>query len=153
MQPLASSGNARSQANTNLSTTVSFSILDQNGNDISIETIDDQSIELIIPRDPNLVIPPMIFQNLTITGEHNQSFYLYSTNFTRTNNLSISFHFQMHPFNLDLAYLFIYNFDRAPLLNRSINQTDGWTSFCPSGMCFFRYHYHFFVEILFRFIP
>ena len=64
MQPLASAGDSRSEANTNLSTTVAFSVLDQDGNDLSITAMKDQPIELIIPRDPNLFIPPMILQNV-----------------------------------------------------------------------------------------
>lgn len=130
MQPLPSAGDSHSQVNTNLSTTISFSVLDEHGNDIPIQTIDNQLIELIIPRDPNLILPLMIVQNMTKLDKYNQSFYFYSNNFTRKNNLTISFHFQMHPFNFNLSYLFIFNFDRAPVLN----QLDGWNLFCPSGL-------------------
>ncbi len=44
------------QSNTNLSRSISLSILDQNGNEISIETDFN---------DPNLIIRPMILQNIT----------------------------------------------------------------------------------------
>ena len=60
MQPLAASGNSRASANTNLSTSLALSVLDQNGNEISIHaTAADQPIVLIIARDPNLMAPPM----------------------------------------------------------------------------------------------
>ena len=54
MEPLASFGNSKSQPNTNLSRSISLSILDQYENEISIQTNENQSIEIIIPRDPNL---------------------------------------------------------------------------------------------------
>ena len=136
MQPLASADNSHSETNTNLSTTISFSVLDENGNDISVHTNLDQPIELIIPRDPNVIIPLMNLQNVTTITKHNQSFYLHYNNLTRKNNLTISFHLEIHPLNTSLAYLFIYNFDRAPSLNQSIDRMDGWTLFCPSSKFF-----------------
>ncbi|UJR13335.1 hypothetical protein I4U23_000353 [Adineta vaga] len=54
IEPLASFGNSKVSSNTNLSRTISFSILDQNHNEIPIQTSLNQSIEIIIPRDPNL---------------------------------------------------------------------------------------------------
>ena len=57
MEPLASFGNSKVQSNTNLSRSISLSILDQNGNEISIQTNLSHPIEIIIPRDPNLIIP------------------------------------------------------------------------------------------------
>ena len=136
MQPLAAADSSGSQTNTNLSTSISFSVLDQYGNDVPIYANSDQPIELIIPRDPNLIIPSMNLQNVTSLNPYNQSFYLHYNNITRDDNLTISFHFEMHPLNTTLAYLFIYNFDVAPELNKSINLMNGWTLFCPSGKIF-----------------
>ena len=113
MQPLASSGNSTSQSNTNLSTSISLSILDQNGNEISIETNHSHPIELFIPRDPTFIISPMILQNVTSTP-HNQSFNIHYVNITSI--LPISVHFQIHPLDTNLAYLFIYKFDQIPQL-------------------------------------
>ena len=62
MQPLASFGNSKIQSNTNLSTSISLSLLDQNGNEISFRT---NSMQFIIPRDPNIIIPSMNLQNVT----------------------------------------------------------------------------------------
>jgi hypothetical protein len=131
MQPLAPLGNSTSQPNTNVSTLISLSILDQYGNKVSIQTNFSHPIEIINPRDPNLIIPEMILQNVTSMNStpHNQLFYLQYLNITSV--LSISVHFEMHPLNTSLAYLFIYKFDQTPLLNSSVNLIDGWTLFRP----------------------
>ncbi|CAF1677637.1 unnamed protein product, partial [Adineta steineri] len=91
-------------------------------------------IEIIIPRDPNIIIPPMILQNVTSMNStpHNQLFDLHYLNIT--SSLSISIHFEIQPLNTSLAYLFIYKFDQLPQLNTSINSIDGWTLFCPLNL-------------------
>jgi hypothetical protein len=129
MEPLASYGKSSSQTNTNLSTSISLTIVDQNQTEVSIQTTLDNPIEIIIPRDRNLVIPPMILQNMTSTPPHNQTFDLHYVNITST--LPISVHFQIDPLNTTLSYLFIYKFDKLPILNSSIQQIDGWILFCP----------------------
>ena len=119
MEPLAVYGKSRSQSNTNLSTTMSLSALDQNGKEIPLQT---SPIEFIIPRDPNLLIPPMI--------SHNQSFHYLNI----TSNLPISVHFEIDPLKSNLSYLFIYKFDQFPVLNSSMQNIDGWTAFCPLNL-------------------
>ena len=128
MTPLASYGNSGTSSNTNVSTSVSLSITDENGNEIVV-----QGIEIIIPRDPNLIIPPMILQNVTSTNStpHSQLFYLHYVNITTI--LSISVHLELQPLNTSLAYLLIYKFDQIRKLNQSIYQIDGWTVFCPKN--------------------
>ena len=137
VQPLASFGNSPSQSNTNLSRSISLSLFDQYENEIPIQTNLNHSIELIIPRDPNLVIPSMTLQNVTSTNFtlHNQLFNLHFVNIT--NPLPISVHFEMHPLNINLGYLFIYKFDSSPQLNSSISLIDGWSILCPSSQFFF----------------
>ena len=137
MQPLALSGTSQSQTYTNLSTTVAFSVLNQNGDDIFIQATIDQPIEVIIPRDPNIIIPSMTLQNVTSLNNHNQSFYLHYNNLSRNNNLTKSFRLEMQPLDSSLGYLFIYNFDNGPQLNHSINLMDGWSLFCPASTFFF----------------
>jgi hypothetical protein len=126
MQPLASADQSNSQSNTNLSRSISFSILDQNGNEVLIETNSSNPIELIIPRDPNLIISSMILQNVTSTP-HYQLFNLHYVNITST--LPISVHLEIHPLDATIGYLLIYKFDGIP----QSNQSDGWTLFCPSS--------------------
>jgi hypothetical protein len=127
MEPLASFGNSTSESNTNLSTSISLTILDKNGTEISLETTIDNPIEIIIPRDPNL-ITPMILQNVT-SSSSNQLFNYHHVNIT--NILPISVHFQIQPLDTNISYLFIYKFDQLPQLNTSTNQIDGWKPFCP----------------------
>jgi hypothetical protein len=128
VQPLAPADQSQSITNTNLSRSLSLTILDRHGNEVSIQ---NQSIELIIPRDPNLVIPSMALQNVTSFNStpHYQLFNLHFVNITF--DRSISVHFEMHPLNTNLVYLLIYKFDTSSQLNSSINQIDGWTLFCP----------------------
>jgi hypothetical protein len=135
MQPLASAGASRSQANTNFSTSISLSLLDRNGNEVSISTGVNDSIEFFIPRDPNLRVPRMFLQNVTsMSGD--QPFNLHFVNmaqFLTNNNVTVSLHFEIRPLNRSIGYLFIYKFDSSPQLNSSINRTDGWSLLCPSS--------------------
>jgi hypothetical protein len=142
VQALAVYGDSSSQSNTNLSRSISLSLFDLNGDEISIQANSNHPIQLNIPRDPNLVIPSMSLQNVISFNStpHHQLFNLHFINVT--SNLPISVHFEMQPLNISLGYLFIYKFDSSPLLNSSINQTDGWTLFCPSSeFCLSFYHY------------
>ncbi len=138
MQPLAPIGNTESQANTNFSTSISLSALDQYGNDVSIHASKEHPIEFIIPRDTNLIMSPMFLQNVTsISNNHNLQFKLHSVNITLSNNnLTASLHLDMYPLNTSLGYLLIYKFDNFPQFIGSINQTDGWSLFCPFSKLF-----------------
>ena len=131
MQPLASASNNRVQSNTNLSTSLALSLLDASGNDIPISTNRSHPIELVILRDPNVIIPAMALQNVTAidASPTNNAFHLHFNNITSP--LPISVHFEMRPLKTSLAYLFIYRFDGAPQLNSSVQLIDGWTLFCP----------------------
>ncbi|CAF4395287.1 unnamed protein product, partial [Adineta steineri] len=81
IQPLASSDQSQTQSYTNLSTSISLSLLDHNGNDISVHT--NQSIEFIIPRDINLILPSMNLQN--VTSLNHLLFNLHYVNITQSN--------------------------------------------------------------------
>lgn len=52
-------------------------MIDQDGNEIPMKTKEKSFIEIILPRDPNLVIPPMIQQNVTSISL-NEFFYIQS---------------------------------------------------------------------------
>jgi hypothetical protein len=132
MTPLASFGNSRS--NTNVSRSISLSILDQNEIEIPFVTDVENPIEIIIPRDPNLIIAQMILQNVIL---HNQSFYMKFIDIKQiqpNENLTISIHFEIHPLNNSLSYLFIYQFDQISQLKSVV---DGWSLFCPSSKIYF----------------
>jgi hypothetical protein len=119
---------------TNLSTSLSLTVADGDGRDLIVHST---GIELIIPRDINLVLPPMTRQNVSsIIADRTNSrqFNLHFINITQPNpNISVSVHFQLRPLDLQLGYLVIYRFDDIPRLNSSINQTDGWSLLCPSS--------------------
>ena len=133
MQPMAIVGHARSSVNTNLSRSLALSMLDTSGRDLAITADRDHPIELIIPRDPNLVMPPMALQNVTSTNAspHRRIFNLHFSNITSA--LPVSVHFEMQPLDVTRGYLFVYRFDSAPQLNSSVRLMDGWTLFCPSS--------------------
>ena len=132
MQPLASAGSARPSTNTNLSTSLALSVLDASGNELVIRTDRDHPIELIIPRDPNAIVPPMVLQNVTVVDRspHRQLFNLHFSNISSV--LPVSVHFEMRPHDGRLGYLFVYRFGTAPQLNSSIHLVDGWTVFCAA---------------------
>ncbi|CAF1454324.1 unnamed protein product [Rotaria sp. Silwood1] len=139
MQPLALADHTKLQSNTNLSTSLSLTIFDRNGNEISFQTDIDHPIEFIILRDSNIIIPLMNLQNVTSMNitPHYQLFNLHYINIQQSqwnNNRTVALIFEMHPLNISLAYLLIYRFDDSPQLNSSINQTDGWTIFCPLNL-------------------
>jgi hypothetical protein len=136
MQPLASSGKARVSANTNMSTSISLSLIDQNGADIPIHATADQPIELMIPRDPNLIVPSFQLQNLSSITKHNRTFNLHFINLTRNNQLPVAVHLHVHPLDRTRAYWLIYRFDTAPLINASTRLIDGWTLLCPHSQFF-----------------
>jgi hypothetical protein len=143
MQPLAASGNSRSSANTNVSTSLALSILDRNGNEIPIHTTADQPIALIIARDPNLIAPLMTLQNVSSTSMHNRSFNLHFVNLSRNTHLTVSVHLEVHPLDRTRAYWLIYRFDSAPHVNDSVSLLDGWSLLCPLDLTKNDVHRHF----------
>ena len=119
---------------TNLSTSLSLTLTDEFGRELPVHS---NGIELIIPRDINLVLPPMTLQNVSsFVADHtnNPQFNLHFISIAQLNpNISVSVHFQLRPLNLHLGYLVIYRFDDIPRLSSAINQTDGWSLLCPSS--------------------
>lgn len=137
MQPLAVADNNQSISNTNLSTMVSLALFDENGHEITFETDTSNPIEIIIPRDPNLRLPAMARQNVTPNNTNltTKLFNLHAVTLKSLDNpnLNVSLHIEIQPMNITLAYLFIFKYDSAPVLNSSTNRTDGWTIFCPNS--------------------
>lgn len=133
MKSLASADQIQSESITNLSRSISISFFNQNQTEILVQSSQTNVVEFFIPRDPNLNRPLKVLQNVTSLNstEHNQYFYLHFVNLT--NQKSFSLHVEIYPLNLTRTYLFIYKFDRMPILNQSINEIDGWTIFCPES--------------------
>ena len=120
MQPLTLPD--ESQLNIDLSRFISFDIFDGDNRQLSMEINPDFPIEFLIPRDPNIYLPPMKFENVTSMVN---SFDLKFLNFTT--NHSISFHLEIHPLGENLSYLFFHQFD-------SIDQIKQWKVFCPINL-------------------
>ena len=115
---------------------MSLSIFDQNGNEMAIVTTGSDRIELIIPRDQNLALPPMNLQNVTELNlvRHAKIFNLHSVNLTEFRS-AISLHLEMRPLQANLSYLLVYKFDGAPQVNISVQDMDGWSLLCSSSSC------------------
>ena len=113
MEPLAVYGESLIETNTNLSRSLSISILNENGNEIPFETTSNP-IEFFIPRDPNLQIPSMILTNKTF----------HSLNLTT--DLPISIHFEI---KANFAYRFVYKFDNEPIYTNSIQVNQSYFTF------------------------
>jgi len=134
IEPLSLNDNFRIPSITNLSRSISLSILDANGKHIKMETDFSNPIKLIITRDPNLIIPKMFLQNVTTKNVLFNFHLINISEFQQSNsNLTFSIHFEMHPLDKNLSYLLIYKFDSKPQLTSSINNTDGWSLFCSSN--------------------
>lgn len=128
VEPLATAD--LSSSYTNYSRSISFDVINEKGEIVSFQNENKEPIELIIPRDPQLPIPPMFRQNSSTINENlNQSDFYYSKiDFQRTSALSISFHLQLRPTRPNISYLLIYK-----LLHRSVSlldDPDGWTLLC-----------------------
>ena len=135
MQPLAPAGASYLQANTNLSNTVSLSLLDKDGNEVRMNASVDEPIMFFIPRDSSLILPVMELQNVTLKNTE-QAFHLNVislSQFVINSNLTVSLHFEIRPSEKDLSYLFIYKFDGTPQLNSLKNDIDDWYLFCPKS--------------------
>ncbi|CAF3978323.1 unnamed protein product [Rotaria sp. Silwood2] len=136
--PLAAASH-KSESITNMSRSLSVTLINNLGQEIPVQAINN-TVELIIPRDPNLIFPSMILQNTASTSlsgnlTNNQQFNLHFINTTlSTSNISKSVHFEMLSEDQTRGYMIIYRFDAVPQLNSSINRTDGWSLFCPSNL-------------------
>ena len=133
--PLASAGyNGRTEAIINMSRSVSLSLFDTNGTTLVVDNL-PSPITLIIPRDSNLLLPSLTFQNATgqtvaTTANNNRQFSLYYVNVTGpTEYLTLSATFEFKSENAALGFMLIFRFDAIPVLNSTLNQTDGYKVF------------------------
>ena len=117
-----------SSLNRNLSRSISLTWMNQQGNEIPLRTHLDHPFEIVIPRDSSLIIPPMSRQNVI----RHQGFHFHSLDLSQSSS-SVSIHWEIHPLSTNLSYAFVYRFDRAPVLNSSRPQIDGWTIFSSSS--------------------
>ena len=129
LDPLAPYGDG--QASTNYSRALSLSIFRQDGTELPLAAI-SQETELIIPRDPQLRVPPLLYEN--VANGTTKSFHWKSIDLDelRTDTyLSFSLHFQFIPLSnlsTSVGYAFAYQFNQSSQLDR----LDGWRLLCPS---------------------
>ena len=120
--------------------------MDRDGHQIPLKTTKTDPLELIIPRDPFLVIPPMYLYNvMQMHGNDTKVdqvklFSFHSVDLRRMPT-SVSLHFEVRPLISNLSYLFVYRFDRSAL-----QQIDGWKLFCPSLDMTNQTHYTHFID-------
>ena len=115
------------------SRSLSIVLLDEKGEKISLKINEDDPLELIIPRDPNLFIPPMFSINVTRINQNlaRARFYFQTVDFQRTtNDRSVSFHLEMRPSISNRSYLFVYQLG----LITSWKQFNRWKFFCPQSI-------------------
>ena len=117
------------------SRSISLALVDEEGNEIAFRRKSDPPVEISIPRDPSLGIPPMALQNVTAMNETNapRLFHLHLIDLSERAADWFALHLEMHPLSSNVSYLLIYKFDRSPVLNSSFQEMDGWTLFCPSS--------------------
>lgn len=119
---------------------MSLTLLDQNGQEISVLTDTNDPIEILIPRDPNLSISPFTLQDvLSASSNNSEIFNLHFIKYSDSTNLPVSIHLELRPLNLALAYWLVYRYDTAPQVNTLMKNIDGWTLLCPISMYFFNY--------------
>ena len=113
---------------TNLSRSISLSLLDVDGKRIRLTTRKDDPFELIIPRDPALIIPTMFRHNVTQmetndTSDARRFFEYYQVQLKAMSSINL----ELHPLNINLSYLFVYHF------HPSLQKIQGWTIFSPQS--------------------
>ena len=129
VQPLASADASSLQSHTNLSRSISFSILDRDGREQSL-----RPYRFVIPRDPTMNSPPMVSQNVTSLNDtpHHLLFHFHYISINQANNLTNSIHIEIKPLNSSIAYFFIARFDRIPQMSSSTIDSDHWSFLCPT---------------------
>jgi hypothetical protein len=121
-----------------MSRSVSLSLFDADGTTLSVNNL-SSPIKITIPRDSNLILPSMTLENITgqtvsTTANNNRQFSLYYVNVTSPSpSLTLSATFEFKSDNAALGFMIIFRFDAIPILNSSMNQTNGYNVFCPAG--------------------
>ena len=135
MQRLAPMNNLQYHLRTDFSRSVSVSVLDERLSDSPIMINHDKPIEMFLPRDPKLTVPPMIFHNVTSFGD-NQIFHFHRVSFdhlSTNENFPFSSHLEVHPLNTSVSYFFVYKFDAPSRFENIINEIDGRKVFCAQS--------------------
>lgn len=120
-------------SNSNLSRSVSLSILNRDGEELDFHAKIKQPIELMIPRDPNTVHSLFDWEYVNVSNQTTRIFDYHSIILKRPSSLAISIHLELRPSDYMPAYLLVHRFDLAPQINATISLIDGWTLLCPGS--------------------
>ena len=131
VQPLAVAGQSSAGGNTNLSTSIFLTLVNENGTDILFHVNGTEPIELLIPRDPNSIVSLLNWERKTTQNGSNRTMHMHFLNLARKADLEISVHLEIRPLVPSTAYWLVFRFDDPPQINSTSNLTDGWSLLCP----------------------
>ena len=137
MQPLAQADQTSAATATRLSTSISLSLINENGTNIPFQINNNQSIELFIPKDPHAYLSLMEWQKKQSQNGTDRFFHMHFMNLRRDDDLTVAVHFEIRPDDRLTAYWLIFRFDQPPSVYPSSSPVlDGWTLLCPSSNTF-----------------
>jgi hypothetical protein len=141
--------NGDNVTNIGLSKSVSFSLYDEDKNEIPINNLVNP-IEFWIPKDPNMNQEPfklvdvlnstIIVHNGTFVNTTNSTSANYSLNFNddgfylngiKLNGTNISLHIQIKPENISIGFLVLAKFGDNPILKIGKRDYSYYDLFCP----------------------
>lgn len=129
---MAPSGkNGDKDTSIGLSSSMSLSFSDKNGDEINIYN-SSEKIDVWIPRD--LTVPKPELKYMNISGSLiNSTFLPVYFNIT-TNNASV--HFELYPDDTSVEYLVLFKTGSLPILNETMQDYDEWRIFCTQGILY-----------------
>jgi len=136
---------ADGKASVGLSTALTLDIIDDDDQQLQINTSNNSLIEMFIPRDINLYRPSFSKQPMTRafvprTGRFraNRQFFIYYFDLiNNTQSTPISLHFELKPEQLNTSYSIIYKFAHVPAWNSTHKIIDGSAMFCSQSLFVF----------------
>ena len=152
MNMAVTGANGDNETNIGLSKSISYSLYDENKNEILVKD-QKKPIEYWIPKDATVAIEPFKYIEAVREGNENSSntsfINGYYMNGFRLKGNNVSVHVQIKPLNnTSLGYLFLLKFGDNPKATSRL--FDEWKMFCPSGNIVFRNRRGLF-NYLFRF--
>ena len=127
--------NGDNETNIGLSKSISYSLYDENKNEILVKD-QKKPIEYWIPKDASVAIEPFKYIEAVNLGNPNKSnsSYIngYYVNGFKLKGNNVSVHVQIKPSHkTSMGYLFLLKFGENPIATSRF--FDEWKIFCPSG--------------------
>jgi hypothetical protein len=135
-------GNGDNETKIGSSRSISYSLYDENKNEIPIANL-NKKIEYWIPKDSSVAIEPYKLidaLNATMVNDTTKLVYMNGTiiNGFKLTGTNSSLHVQIKPDNLNpsiismVGYLFLLKFGDNPVLSSTTKYFDEWSIYCPS---------------------